>query len=360
MADPQYPNVPIAPGVPPVYRSSGLDANGIPITEGPEETVVAPLKADAANVTVQSSAAWGIYTATGGVLALAVDSIVAVEPGREFRISDYNTEEGGFQSFNKVATPAETRVTVAKGGNATERQAFLAAIDTMVAALDIYSIVMPDQTLTNRNLTHYTYARTAEKGVQLLVIDLHFEEVRQSATAAFTDSQQPSGTDPSQTGPVQPTTPTQAQSPVPVPITADQPALEAIGPITPDMTQAQRAAATTSMITAGASIGQLATLGVSFLAVPTIGSPSQSLTAYLGGQSVRLDISQRDVGLFCDVYANSKLIIGGVPIENDNAIVRSAYLGFPGDLFFHDTQGGIDNIGFTDLASRVALLYAGA
>ena len=356
MANPLYPDVPIAPGVPPVFTNPAItDAAVQPLVIPPAP----PLTADAPNVAAQNSATWGLFT-SAGALALAVDSIVAVEPGREFRISDYNTEEGGFQSFNKVATPAETRVTVAKGGNATERQAFLAALDTMIEALDVYSVVMPDQTLTNRNLTHYTYSRTAEKGVQLLLVDLHLEEVRQSATAAFTDSQQPSGTDASQTGPVQPVAPTQAQTPAPEPITSDQPALEAVGPITPDMTQAQRAAQTTAMITAGATIGQLVTKGVSFLAVPTTGSPAQSLTAYLGGQSVRLDITQRDAGLFCDVYANSSLIIGGVPVENDNPIVRSAYLGFPGDLYFHDTQGGLDTIGFANLASRVALLYAGA
>jgi len=46
--------------------------------------------------------------------------------------------------------------------------------------------------------------------------------------------------------------------------------------------------------------------------------------------------------IFCDLYVNNTLIIGGVVCQNLNRIVRDLYLGFIGDLIFQDTQGTSD------------------
>jgi hypothetical protein len=63
--------------------------------------------------------------------------------------------------------------------------------------------------------------------------------------------------------------------------------------------------------------------------------------------------------LFVDVYVNDALVIGGVAARNDDPIVRSAYLGFLGDLYFHDTQGASDPT-YGTLGTSHVLLYAGA
>lgn len=356
MADPLYPDVPLADGVPNVFRT----AEGAASAQVAVEDASPLLTADNLNVQAQTRSTWGIYKADG-TLSLDVDSIVSVEPGREARQSTYPVADGGFQSFNKVLTPGDCRVSVTKGGNDTERKAFLDALDVMLESTDLYSIVMPDQTMTNRDLLGIHYPRTAERGATLITVELSFEEVRVSAVAAFADSTQPEGNTATQGGPVQAVTPTIAQTPTAEAVSQDDnPALADLPDVTSDMTQAQRAAATTAMIEAGATIGQLVTKGVSFSAIPLVASAAQSLTAYLGGQSVTLDLAQRASGLFVDVSVNSAAIISGVIAQNDNAIVRSAYLGFAGDLFFHDTQGGLGDVSYTDLASRIALLYAGA
>lgn len=349
MANPLFPNVPQVPGVPAVFRD--------PTPIGSAPPIAPRLAADSPGVAAASRTNWGVYTA-GGALALAVDSVVMIEPGREARISDYPQEAGGFQSFNKVMVPGTARMVIAKGGSDADRQAFLIALDAMIETTDLFTIVMPDQTLRNRNLIRYEFPRSAERGVTLLSVEVIFEEVRTGATAAFSDSKQPSGNNPVQGGPVQATTPTAAQQPSAAPPSAN-PAVEAVPPIDASMTQAERAATVSTLIEAGASIGDLVTKGVSFQAVPTLVTAAQSLTTQLGGQAVTLDITQRDEGLFTDVYVNDALIIGGVLVQNDNAIVRSAYLGFAGDLYFHDTQGGLSDPSYSDLG-RLALLYAGA
>ena len=92
------------------------------------------------------------------------------------------------------------------------------------------------------------------------------------------------------------------------------------------------------------------------LTIPLIAKPSQSVSIALGGQSCRLSIYQKSTGLFCDLYINDVLIIGGVICLNKNRIVRSVYLGFIGDLSFFDLQGSSDP-DYTGLGSRFVLLY---
>ena len=90
--------------------------------------------------------------------------------------------------------------------------------------------------------------------------------------------------------------------------------------------------------------------------VPTVATPSQSLSITLAQQRVRLEIHQKAFGLYVDVYSNDVLVIGGVVARNLTYIVRSAYLGFTGDLFFHDTQGA-DDPNYTGLGTRFLLFY---
>lgn len=209
-----YPDVPPSGGgVPAVFRR----VDGFVGAEPPR------LAQDALRGSSAGRVTWGIFD-DGGAPALFVDSIVSVEPRGEFRISDYPVEAGGFRSYNKVALPSELRVTVTKGGTDASRSTFLAAVETLRTGTKLCSIVTPDSAFRSYNLVAVDYRRTAGAGVSLLSVELNFEEVRQSATSAFTASggksdpgnapKRPSGADPVSIGPVQPATPTAAQTPV--------------------------------------------------------------------------------------------------------------------------------------------------
>lgn len=207
----KFPDVPLFDGVPAVYRSA---ANAVGVTS----RGVAQQAADATGeIVVARPKGWGVYTADG-VVALAVDSIYAVEPGREFRIADYPQEAGGFLSYNKVATPGEVRLTVTKGGyKSTDRQAFLRELDALVETTDLYSIVTPERVFERYNIVRYDYRRTAEAGARLITVEILATEVRESAQSQFTTTKAPSGADPVNGGPVRPVTPTPAQTPVQAP-----------------------------------------------------------------------------------------------------------------------------------------------
>lgn len=204
--------MPVSPGVPAVFRD--------PVEE-PEITVEANrMTRDELDGSQTGSVTWGIF-AKGGGQALEPDNITVFEPSREFRISEYPVEEGAFRSYNKVALPAIDRVTMTKGGSDADRSDFLDAVEAMLETTDLYDIVTPEGTYTDRNLVRRSVRRTAESGATLITIELEMSEVRLSASSAFTASnadrapgtepKSPSGANAVTLGPVQPAGLTDAQ-----------------------------------------------------------------------------------------------------------------------------------------------------
>lgn len=206
MADPNFPNVPLAPGVPPVNRLQPFI-----------QTAAPKLTKDADGIGQGGSVIWGIYGQKGG-LALKPDSLAAFEFQREYRIAEYPLEEGSFESYNKVTLPYDIRVIMTKGGSLAERKDFLETVDSVVASLDLYTIVTPERVFSNANLTRQDYRREAESGVSLLTVELHATEIRTQASVQFVatapgdlsggnrnpgDTHAPSGANPRSNGSVQ-------------------------------------------------------------------------------------------------------------------------------------------------------------
>lgn len=92
------------------------------------------------------------------------------------------------------------------------------------------------------------------------------------------------------------------------------------------------------------------------LFVPLQAIPNQSVLVQLNGQNCQINAYQKMFGLFLDLLVNNELIIGGQLCENLVLIVRSAYLGFSGDIGFFDSQGSTDPT-YTGLGTRYFLTY---
>jgi hypothetical protein len=201
---PTYPDVPDTPGVPPVFRAGAT----------PD---VPPLTGDDFNLSGAAVVSWGVFDSSGAV-AIDCDSFVSLEYLREFRISDYPVEDGGFSSYDKVATPIDLRVVVTRGGTDDDRVKFLAQIDAAVATTDLFGIVTPDSAYYDLNLVRYDYKRSSTNGATLLMVELQFVEVRLTATQNFSSSKAPAGADAVNDGAVQAKAPSAAQTPVHGPI----------------------------------------------------------------------------------------------------------------------------------------------
>jgi hypothetical protein len=190
---PQFATVPDVPGVPNLLRAAGplgIEAIGY-------------LQADGILGGVEiTHPTWGVFLNGGD--ALGADSIVGFAFQGDSRISDYPQEQGGFQSFNKVAVPAIVTLTVSKGGKLSDRNNFVSVLEALRVSTDVYTVTTPEWDYPSMNLTRVDYRRSADQGANIVIADLTFEEVRTTATAAFSSTAQPSGASNQTIGPVQP------------------------------------------------------------------------------------------------------------------------------------------------------------
>lgn len=91
--------------------------------------------------------------------------------------------------------------------------------------------------------------------------------------------------------------------------------------------------------------------------IPINDVPNQTLNVNLAGQACTIRLYQTlSYGMYCDLYVNNILIIGGVICENLNRIVRDLYLGFIGDLCWNDTMGANDP-SYPGLGTRYQFQY---
>ncbi len=178
-----FPDVPVAPGVPPVHR----DESNADTAEQPR------INADAPDLAYASSVpSWGVFD-SNNERAIDPDSFVRFEIIGDYAVLDYPVEGGAFQSYNKVQKPYEIKLVVAQGGSVADRQTVLEDIETAVSSLELLTVITPELPYDSLNLKHYDMTRTDKAGVTLLQIALNFEEIRVTATAAFSNTLKPEG-----------------------------------------------------------------------------------------------------------------------------------------------------------------------
>lgn len=142
------------------------------------------------------------YTSTKATIkghyALKPDSFVKFEYKKDNKIPNYPVEQGGFQSYNKVALPYEIKLTITKGGlgnNSYSVLPFMEKIQTLLSSTDILTIVTPERIYGTTNLIHFDYRKEARNGAVLLIAELTFQEVRILPTPADPTATPQSATD---------------------------------------------------------------------------------------------------------------------------------------------------------------------
>lgn len=90
--------------------------------------------------------------------------------------------------------------------------------------------------------------------------------------------------------------------------------------------------------------------------VPLSAVPSQKLSVSLGAQSCDILVYMLGSYLYLDLTADGTTIVTAALCEDRVKLVRSAYLGFAGDLAFFDTQGTSDPT-YDGLGVRYQLAY---
>lgn len=83
---------------------------------------------------------------------------------------------------------------------------------------------------------------------------------------------------------------------------------------------------------------------------------NQIISLSLGENNCTLKLVQRESALYIDVSVDGEVVTQGVPCLYANRIIRYRWLGFPGDLFFMDTEGQNDPR-WDGLGSRYLLFW---
>jgi hypothetical protein len=153
---------------------------------------------------------WGIFDQNGNSVVTA-DNMISFEYRQEWDLLTYPVEDGGFQTFNKVAIPFTARMLFSSGGSFENRQALLDSVDRIAGDLNLYNVLTPEEIYLNASIHHYDYKRTAIDGATLIKVAIWMTQVNDTGTATGSNAQQPGGTDPVNLGQQQTQPPTEAQ-----------------------------------------------------------------------------------------------------------------------------------------------------
>jgi hypothetical protein len=148
---------------------------------------------------------WGLVNEFGVPVVLA-DNVLGLSFQSASTIVNAPIEGGSFASYNKVATPSQAVVQMSKGsGGALQRGAFLAQLLALEGSTLKFYVISPEFVHRNMCITNVDYARSAQEGVQLIVVNVSLEEVREvKVNYSFEEVEAPSDAKAVDGGSVQP------------------------------------------------------------------------------------------------------------------------------------------------------------
>lgn len=171
-----FPNVPFAPGVPPLPRLPG--AIGV---------VVDLILSDALSLLAGlGEQQWGLFL--DGAPVVEAESVVSFEFKKGAQVANFPIEGGKFEAYDKVQRPFDVRLRFSTGDTLAARQELLESAQAAVDSLELMDAVSPEAVYENVNPTHMDYRRTAVNGVGLIIVDVFCEQIRTTATSTFTSS----------------------------------------------------------------------------------------------------------------------------------------------------------------------------
>jgi len=148
---------------------------------------------------------WGLVNEFGVPVVLA-DNVLGISFQSASTIVNAPIEGGSFASYNKIATPSQAVVQMSKGsGGALQRGAFLAQLLALEGSTLKFYVISPEFVHRNMSITNVDYARSAQEGVQLIVVNVSLEEVREvKVNYSFEEVESPSDAKAVDGGSVQP------------------------------------------------------------------------------------------------------------------------------------------------------------
>ena len=158
---------------------------------GVRSPVFVPARESAQIFSAASNGLTQLYASAGGARPFNAttgmpDTIVSLDYKRDYRITDAPMEKGAFESYNKVQKPYSISLRMAKGGTETARQDFIDKVEGWAAKLALVDIITPEKSYTDCNIESFSLRRSAQDGAGLIVVDVHFMEIRETVFSEVT------------------------------------------------------------------------------------------------------------------------------------------------------------------------------
>lgn len=121
---------------------------------------------------------WAIYDSDGQP-AVDFDTFFEVSVKSDNKVAQAPVERGSFADYNKVATPKAIALTVGRTGGSEQLAAVLEQLDALADTTALVSVVTPERTYLDYNITAYDFARKLDNGVDRLLVSVTLQEIRQ-------------------------------------------------------------------------------------------------------------------------------------------------------------------------------------
>ena len=125
---------------------------------------------------------WGVFDLQGNKV-FDVDSLVDLKFSAKSKVSTFPVEQGSFASYNKAMEPFTLPIHMAVSGPRAE--IFETTLAQELAQANLYNVVTDRNTYLNVTLESYDFSRSSESGLDLMVAQINFVQVRE-VTPAYT------------------------------------------------------------------------------------------------------------------------------------------------------------------------------
>lgn len=127
------------------------------------------------------------YTDDNSV-AVQFSRVMDLELSAEGKVVSTPIERGSFASYNKVEDPAAIRATLAVEGELDDLQAVVDTLFELKKNTDKLNFVTPIREYNDFTLEKFSYQQAAEKGVNVLYVEVHLLEIKE-VEPQYTDTQ---------------------------------------------------------------------------------------------------------------------------------------------------------------------------
>ena len=108
----------------------------------------------------------------------AYDSIDGFDDQASASVPTEPQENGRLYSYDKVLQPSEISVTLLFNGDYANQQAAMSLLTRHLASTALFTVVTPVRVMTNMTVVGLSRRQESTNGVNLLTVDVSFQEVR--------------------------------------------------------------------------------------------------------------------------------------------------------------------------------------